>query len=57
MSALSKEEFIQQYTLARANTINSGAAIAVDLIVRRAEEAYNDIRNRCSKSTNNLNRQ
>ena len=49
---LNKEAFIQQYVLARANTINDGRIPDINLIISMGKEAYDDIRTLCGKDVN-----
>ena len=51
VKVLNKEEFIQQYVLARANAINTGRPPA-DRITTRGAEAYAAIRKLCDKNIN-----
>ena len=51
---LNKEAFIQQYVLARANTINTGRPLAIDLMISKGAVAYEEIRKLCA--TNNVNK-
>lgn len=57
VKVLNKEEFIQQYLLARANTINNGRSPDIDSIIERGAEAYGIIRERCCSNTSNVNKQ